>query len=196
MDIRHPLPDDLREDAARLYLEAFRGKIGGILGPEARALRYLATILDPDHAIAAVSGSHLLGLAGFKTSDGGMMSSGLRALAAHFGWPGALWRAPLLMLLDRDVKAGVLQMDGICVDAAARGQGVGTALLGAIYAMARDRQCSAVTLDVIDTNPRAAALYAREGFLAVRVQHLGPLRHVFGFASATTMRRAVQPSKG
>ena len=47
---------------------------------------------------------------------------------------------------------------------AARGQGVGTALLKAIIAEGRRRGYAEVRLDVIDTNPRATALYERIGF--------------------------------
>jgi len=82
-------------------------------------------------------------------------------------------------------------MDGIFVAPAARGHGVGTALLDATIAEARTRGYAEVRLDVIDSNPRARALYERVGFVAKDTQQLGPLRHIFGFKSATTMVRAV-----
>lgn len=189
------MPPAQRAAAARLYLDAFGGKIGGILGPAARAQAFLADILDPDHAIAALQDGRLVGIAGYKTAQGGLMEGGLRALARHYGWPGALWRAPLLALLDRRPKPGLLQMDGICVDASARGQGVGTALLNAIFALAETSGHTGISLDVIDANPRARALYLRQGFQPVRTQNTGPLRHVLGFAAATTMIRPVEPGR-
>ncbi|KAB2847490.1 MAG: GNAT family N-acetyltransferase, partial [Hyphomicrobiaceae bacterium] len=67
------------------------------------------------------------------------------------------------------------------------GRGVGTLLLRAIKRKAGEHDCSNVRLDVIDTNPRAQQLYEREGFRAVAVRNLGPLRHLFGFRRATTM---------
>ena len=78
-------------------------------------------------------------------------------------------------------------MDGICVDAAARGQGVGTRLLNAVKSEAAKRDLGHVRLDVIDTNPKARALYERQGFVAQGTQDIGPLRHVFGFRRATQM---------
>ena len=78
-------------------------------------------------------------------------------------------------------------MDGIFVSNRARGKGVGTALLDAVCAEAKARGYSEVRLDVIDTNPRARALYERQGFVATDTQHLGLLRHVFGFKSSETM---------
>jgi ribosomal protein S18 acetylase RimI-like enzyme len=44
---------------------------------------------------------------------------------------------------------------------------------------------------VVDTNWRAKALYARLGFKIEKTASIGPLRHVFGFAAATTMVRDV-----
>ena len=60
-------------------------------------------------------------------------------------------------------------------------------LLNAIKRKAREQGCTQVRLDVIDTNPRARLLYEREGFRAVAVRNLGPLRKLFGFRYATTM---------
>ncbi len=82
-------------------------------------------------------------------------------------------------------------MDGICVDASAQGKGVGTLLLNAVFDAAKARGLAKVTLDVIDSNPRARALYERVGFKATTTDHLGPLRHVFGFSAATKMVREI-----
>ena len=78
-------------------------------------------------------------------------------------------------------------MDGIFVEPAARGRGVGTLLLQAIANEAAQRGYAEVRLDVIDTNDRARALYERRGFRPVKTNSTGLLRHVFGFRSATTM---------
>ena len=79
-------------------------------------------------------------------------------------------------------------MDGICVSREARGMGLGTALLRAIKDEASAQNCDDVRLDVIDSNPRAKALYEREGFVTGKTQSLGPLKHLFGFSTATEMR--------
>ena len=68
-----------------------------------------------------------------------------------------------------------------------------SALIRAIKHEAVDRGLSTVRLDVIDTNPRARALYERHDFVATGTQRLGLLRHVFGFHSATAMVCVVAP---
>ncbi|MEM7613494.1 MAG: GNAT family N-acetyltransferase [Pseudomonadota bacterium] len=178
---------DQRGTATALFWEAFRGKLAPILRPEDKALRFLNRVADPSHTISATSGDTLLGIAGYKTTQGAFIGGELSDLTAIYGRLGGLWRGLALTVLERNVAAGTLLMDGIMVGKDARGQGVGTALLDAIKAKARTLGCTSVRLDVIDTNPRARALYERQGFVAEGSTNLGPLRHIFGFRTATTM---------
>ncbi|MBD8891496.1 GNAT family N-acetyltransferase [Roseibium litorale] len=188
--IRNGFPEAERQRAADLFWKAFSGKLGKILSPEQKALALLRDLLDPAYAICAIGADgRLLGLAGFKTSEGGLTAGGLKHLAGIYGWPGALWRGLLLDLLERPVEKGVFLMDGIFVAAEARGQGVGTALLKAVEAEARARGQARVRLDVIDTNPRARALYERAGFEAAGVEETGIFSGLFGFSSATRMEK-------
>ena len=177
------------QTAARLFWSAFSGKLGALLGPAPRALAFLTDVMDPAFALSARDRSgRLIGLAGYKTNAGALVGGGWADLTRHYGPLGSLWRAPLLSLLERDTAPGALLMDGIFVAPDARGLGAGTALLSAVKARARALGLASVRLDVIDTNPRARALYEREGFTPGPVHHLGPLRHLFGFRSSTEMR--------
>jgi ribosomal protein S18 acetylase RimI-like enzyme len=192
ISVRLGLPDCLREDAARLYWQAFGGKLGRVLGPERLALALLGRVMRADHVIVALDADDkLLGLVGFKSPDGAFAGGDLADLRHVYGSFGALWRAGLLWLLERDVDNERFLMDGICVADTARGQGVGTALLEAICAEGFARGYRAVRLDVIDRNMRARALYERQGFEPTRTSRLGALRWVFGFSAATTMVRTL-----
>ena len=190
--IEHGFPSDQRDVAAALYYEAFRGKLGNIFDPPDKAHRFFADILDPEFAISAVDGNGtLLGIAGYKTSKGALTGGTFASLANVYGSFGAVWRAALASLLERDLEPCVLLMDGICVAEHARGLGLGTKLLHEIKQTAGSLGCHSVRLDVIDNNPRAASLYAREGFEPRETEHTGPLRHLFGFSAATRMEYAV-----
>ena len=192
--IERGFPADQRRAVATLYWRAFSGKLGVLMGPDEKGVAFFERVMNPDFALTAVAGGKVLGVAGFKTSDGALAGGGFRDLAAIYGWFGAAWRALLLSMLDRDLTDGSLLMDGICVAKEARGQGVGGALLLAIKEEAQARGQQDVRLDVIDTNPRARALYERQGFVAGETEHLGPLKLLFGFSSSVTMRYAV-PAK-
>lgn len=187
-EVRKGLDPDQRLDASRCFWGAFSEKLDVALGPEDRALRFLERVIDPTHALSAVaSDGTLLGVAGFKTPDGAFVGGSMADLRAAYGAVPALWRGLLLTMLERECEPGRLLMDGIFVRDTARGHGVGTALLHAVLDEAARRGLSQVRLDVIDTNRRARALYEKMGFKATSTTRLGPLRHLFGFASATTM---------
>lgn len=178
--------------AAGLFWAAFRGKLGPLMRPKARALAFLAAAMTPGFALTARDDSgRILGLAGYKTAHGALVQGGWADLVRAYGTFGAVWRAPLLALLEREVQPGVLLMDGIFVAPGARGRGTGSALLAAVKAKARDLGLSSVRLDVIDTNPRARALYERQGFVVGATTRLGPLRHLFGFSASTEMRHTL-----
>ncbi|MEM0936484.1 MAG: GNAT family N-acetyltransferase [Pseudomonadota bacterium] len=181
-------PEDQRNAVAALFWEAFSAKLGRVMRPEAKALDFLKRALAPEFAISALDADgNVLGVAGIKTVTGGLVTSGFGDLAAAYGWAGALWRGPLLDLTERRLSDGQLLMDGLFVASRARGLGIGSKLVAEIVAEAARRGCREVRLDVVDTNPRARSLYERLGFVATRVEQLGPLRYVFGFRTSTTM---------
>ena len=192
MIIQRGFHETERAQVADMYWAAFGSKLGRVMGPAPKARAFIMDVLDPTHALSARSDDGtLLGVAGFKTIDSALVGGGWRDMVQHYGRVGSLWRTAFLLLLERDTENQRFLMDGIFVSSAARGQGVGTALLDAICEEARSRGYMEVRLDVIDSNTRARALYDREGFVAGGVQHLGLLKHIFGFESATTMIRRV-----
>ena len=188
------LDPQLRPQAARLYWEAFGGKLGRVMGPDARALAFFQRVIRADHCITALDDAgHLVGIAGYKTPKGSFASGGWADLTATYGAWGGRWRGLLLWALNSDVDNDRFLIDGICVGRMHRGKGVGSLLLAALYDEALARGYHSIRLDVVDSNWRARALYEREGFQATRTATIGPLRHLFGFDSATTMVRPLVP---
>ncbi len=191
MSIRRGFPATARGEVAALYWQAFSGKLGRVMAPDSLAIAFVDAVLNPRFALCAFAPEgRLMGVAGFKTSDGAFVGGDFTDLSRVYGPFGAFWRGLLLNMLERPIEPGRLLMDGIFVERGCRGAGVGSALLDAIAEEARRRGLSEVRLDVIDGNPRARALYERKGFTVVDRSTMGPLSLLFGFKQATTM---VQP---
>ena len=184
--IVHGLPQGYEHEAAALYWQAFGEKLGKLLGPEARGTAFFAQTLNHSSVLAAMQGDQLLGIAAFKAGGAGFSDAGIGDLFRHYGL-GALWRLVPLSILERDAPDGILQMDGICVSAEARGKGIGTELLNTLFLHAKSLGFTGVTLDVIDKNPRAKALYENLGFEATGVESTSILRPLLGFSTATRM---------
>jgi ribosomal protein S18 acetylase RimI-like enzyme len=180
----------LRTDAARLYWEAFGGKLGRVLGPDPLAIAFFERVIRTDHCLAALDEAGvLIGIAGYKTTSGSFAGGSWEDLIAVYGHLGGRWRGCILWALNREVDNDRFLVDGICVARRHRGNGVGSLLLAGLYDEAARRGYRSIRLDVIDANWRARALYERQGFMATHTENLGLLRHIFGFASSTTMVR-------
>lgn len=184
----HPrLPAGSEAPAAALYWEAFGAKLGKLLGPDDRGRAFFRKTVNPDAIIAATApDGTLLGIAAHQGTGKGFSTASTSDLFRHYGL-GALWRLVPLGMLERTAPHDTLQMDGICVADTARGQGIGSKLFDALFDHARTHGFQKVTLDVIDTNPRAKALYTRLGFVATGEEQTGPLKPLLGFSSATKM---------
>ncbi|MGW4054827.1 GNAT family N-acetyltransferase [Streptomyces sp. NPDC004779] len=191
--IRRGVPPGAEERVAGLYWEAFGRKLGAALGPAERGRAFLARHLHHDRAVVALApgGGHVVGVAGYRLGKRGLTGGGARDVLAGYGPLRGLPRLALLALLERTPGPGELVMDGIAVDPARRGTGIGSLLLTEIAAVAAEHGCARIRLDVIDVNPRARALYERHGFTAVRTERTPYLRDLMGFGAVTTMRRTV-----
>ncbi|HMS95620.1 MAG TPA: GNAT family N-acetyltransferase [Tabrizicola sp.] len=190
------LHEHLRPEAARLYWEAFGGKLSRVLGPEARAHRYFERVIRADHCLAALDQTGaLVGIAGFKTPLASFAGGTWADLCALYGPVGGRWRGRVLRLLSDDTDHESFLVDGLCVARDCRGRGIGGQLLAALYREAGERGYASVRLDVVADNRRARALYERHGFLPTRTEKLGFLRHFFGFSATITMVRPLEPRR-
>ncbi|WP_349358566.1 GNAT family N-acetyltransferase [Stappia sp.] len=179
--------------ATRIYVDALYQKLRPFFASKEAAVAFLAPHLRHDRAATAILDDRLVGVAGFKHAGTGLFEPGFRHFRDAFGLVGALLRMAGLALLEKAEDDDALPMDGIAVAPDARGLGVGTALLDAVAGIAAREGYSGVRLDVIDTNPRARALYERTGFVAGETRHFTVLKPLFGFSSATTLVRPVAP---
>ncbi|MEO0562008.1 MAG: GNAT family N-acetyltransferase [Chloroflexota bacterium] len=183
--------DEHRAKAAALYYGAFHQKLAPIFRDDDKAIAVLQRALNPAYAIVSLEAGQLIGIAGFKDTDGSLIDLQPEMMTEAFGWLGGWVRIMGLLLFQRNLSDGVLLMDGIVVDASARGKGVGTKLLDAVVGHAVDNGYTHVRLDVVDTNPRAKQLYERKGFEAVDTQSYPYLKGIFGFSGVTTMLKQV-----
>jgi ribosomal protein S18 acetylase RimI-like enzyme len=78
-------------------------------------------------------------------------------------------------------------MDGIVVRGDRRGEGIVTTLLESLFALARSHGLTSVRLEVVDTNPRAQALYERAGFGVTNTEWTPYLRRLMGFGASSEM---------
>jgi len=195
--IRRGLPDGSREEAAVLFDEAFGAELNMSLPHGDKRLAFLARAFATDRTVVALRGRELVGMVGLSASEGryrgGLMDVTWDPRPFHdlLGVMGSIRAVVGLVATDHKPERGELWVDGIAVSAQARGQGIGTRLLGEVASIAREDGFRWVRLDVADINPRAQALYERVGYKVTRVQSFRYMRRFIGFGGMTSMELAV-----
>lgn len=189
--IEEGFTEDERGDVAALYWEAFGRKLrpGFIDEPTGRMV--VRAAMRSDRFLVARRAGRVMGVCGFHHDGTGAADLGWVRLREVHSIPAALRALLVLSVLSRSDRPDALVLDGICVDRAARGRGMGASLLSAAADRARRIGASTVQLSVIDANPRARALYERHGFTRVGHGGLRPLSPVYGFDGYTTMELQV-----
>ncbi|WP_067489780.1 GNAT family N-acetyltransferase [Actinomadura hibisca] len=189
LEIRRGLPDAAaRYAAAKLYWAGFSRKMEPVLGGR-QPVELVAKALVPEKVIGAWDGDRLLGVAFVMDGPQPVLHMSAVDFVHEFGAVAGWWRRLLATFAASSPPAdGALMLDTLAVSPAARGMGVGTALLNAVVAEARSRGLREVHLEVVDTNPRARALYERFGFVPAGTVRTPYLRRLMGYGAVTAMR--------
>ncbi|MEU0256591.1 GNAT family N-acetyltransferase [Streptomyces sp. NPDC006184] len=186
---RRGVPEGSERQVAALYWEAFGRKLGPALNPPDAGRAFLAGHLNRDRGVTALVDGEVVGVAGYQVGGRGLTGGSAADMLSAYGFLRGLPRLAVLALFERTPGEGDLVMDGIAVDARHRGCGIGGLLLREIAAIGAENGCRRIRLDVIDTNPRARALYERHGFVARHTEQTPWLRSLLGFGAVTTMHR-------
>lgn len=174
-----------------LYWSAFGRKLRVAFPDPASGRSFVTENLRPDRTLVARVDGEVAGICGFHENGHGAADLSWHALRKRFGARTATRGLLALAPLHPGERSGILVLDGICVDAEQRGRGIGTALLAAAEAHAAARGDREVQLSVVDTNPRAEALYRRLGYRVVDEGSMGGLGALYGFRHYRTMRKRV-----
>lgn len=196
IEIRQGLPEGDRHQAAEIYDHAFHQKLTPMLGPRERCIAVIEQILDPALAIAAYQGERLVGVAGLQYGGKSYVPARLGPFIRELGPLRGLFSYAAFALLFVSHRQVELLIESLAVAPDVRGQGVGTRLLEAVSDFARAHGFSSVSLEVVDTNPRARQLYERMGFIAGETHQFPWLYRRMGFSAVTVMSREVAQTEG
>jgi RimJ/RimL family protein N-acetyltransferase len=186
--IEQGIQPEHREDAARLYAEAFAKKFEKLLGSPEEVTEILKDSINTRYAFTAVSPvNELMGLVGFYHRNSSLMDIKLKKLIKKYGFFSGLYKKFIIFILfykKRDNSKQLL-MDGIVVKQ--KGLGIGTELLRKLEQLALANKLTSIKLDVIDHNP-AKRLYEREGFVKTsHIKNLKIIKYLIGVDGLFTM---------
>ena len=178
--------------AAKLYWQAFSGKLNFFLGPKKKGEMYISKIINNKNVfVARDKDNHIVGLSGFRDKNGGVIGGSHDDLVAVYGYFGALWRFQFMKLLAREDSFNFLHLDAVCVEENSRCKGVGKKLISFAKELAKAKSLKGIDLDVISSNGSAITFYRKLNFYKIseaKIGRIGLMGYFLGYKSIIRMR--------
>lgn len=187
--------DEQTRQAAEIYYHSFIQKIHHMFlftEDKTQAIRLIETYLNKKGNLCATQAGKVVGVMGIHYPGTNIFHHDVRPLMREFGIFGGLWRGIWNLITDiGNSKRNELYIAAIAVDQNCRGLGIGTLLMRRAFEIARENNLPYVTLNVVDSNPRAQKLYEKLGFKIVKTKSFGKLFEKAGFSGFIHMKAQV-----
>ena len=199
VEIRKGLTADQLPEAVALFDAAFQSKMAIAIPDAAIRRHFFGKIFNADSCISATLDGKVVGFVGFQTAtdafSGGITGVGVpwQNLRTHLGFLAGIRAALIFAIFHRKPEPGTLILDGVTVDTALRGRGIGKMLMDGVLKYAAAESFQQVKLGVLDTNTVAQALYEKAGFVVAGKKDLGWWRHLLGAGGYLIMIRPIAP---
>ncbi len=194
MIIKKGLPEKYKQSAAELLLEAFNEKFIPILGKDKKSIKLIKASIDINNCIYSEKNGNLLGILGITTTKGNFINITFKDLVSIYG----LFRAipkiiKLTMFFFHIPKVNEVYVELVAVADIARGKGIGSMLFDSLTNLALNKGFRDITLQVVDTNPRARELYERLDFVVEKKIDIWPINKLVGwpFREVYYMRKSI-----
>ncbi len=168
--------------AADLFLSALGSKLIPILGQDARAHDVIESSIKIRNCISAVEDGELLGILAIQTKNKSFIDPSFEDMVSVYGLISGIARTAKLSLLTHVPKNDEIHVEGIAVMESARGKGIGTRLLNELFSFASEMDKKRITLEVINTNPKAKDLYEQLGFNVEKRENVWPFNKIIGWS--------------
>jgi ribosomal protein S18 acetylase RimI-like enzyme len=170
IEIKLGIPEELCQQAAIVCYEGFRSQIGWLFGSQEKAITLLEHSFNLELGVTAQMQGQLVGIVGLKYANRPFFQFERSRCIQELG----LLRGLLAFLIFNNLSVHQILPDEmyiavLVVAPSMRGKGIGNLLMQAAFEIAQQNQCSAVVLDVANTNSDARRLYERLGFKLMRV---------------------------
>lgn len=186
-----------KNEVARLYHRAFYKKFSALwlfIKEERKVVPVLRESIHFQDGFYAVLEGNVIGFVGIETGERFYTQLSLSAFLKAYNIVSASWRYMaygLYRLFHGRTGSDAVHIDPIVVSSEARGMGVGTKLLEAVFNYAKKHRKRKVILEVVDTNPRARKLYEKMGFRVVKVENTMLLTSQAGFQKVYHMEKII-----
>lgn len=192
------LATDQQALAVDIIYEAFQKKICKLLlltdSPQ-QAKRILLQVIDFSQSLIFIRGQQVCGVMLMNCGIQDCFRFDWTVARREFGIWGSIYRRlNYFIVVTKSKLATELTIHSLAVRAGDRSQGIGSALLQAAESYAELHGYALLSLEVVDTNPRARKLYEQKGFIADRKTSTWPYTRRAGFNGYSHMIKRLELS--
>lgn len=187
IEIADSINTSQRIRAIEILYCAFEQKIRALIKSKEKALAIYNESLKNDQVFYAFLNGNVAGLIGLQYENKNFLEFKYKDLRKYFNPLHSFFIYKIYRLTSPKIKEDVLRIDSIAVDKSYRGMGIGTQLINKVFEFAKKRGFKEVILEVVDTNPRAKALYEKIGFKEKKIIRYYFLTRSAGFSSEYLM---------
>ncbi|WP_157729782.1 GNAT family N-acetyltransferase [Bacterioplanes sanyensis] len=188
--IQQGIQPQQRLPAAKILQAGLADKFAAIVGAGDKGEQLLADMLVADCTRLLLQDEHIVAVMVVNQGDQEAFQIPFGEMVARLGLKRALLGVLRAWLLASESLAGGWHIEAIAVDPRYRGQGAGSTLIQALMTEAQQCDRRGLTLEVVDTNPAAQALYQRLGFQPLKRHQLSAWRGLLAVPFSSTLYMA------
>lgn len=183
--------EDLLDQMAEIIKDGFYSKFSFILGEGNDFLESVKIIINRDLCYGLLDGDRLKGIAVLKDKSTKAIVYPFKKLRRILGFFRGVKACIMLKLIFNmgTINESTLKLELLSVDKEFRGEGIGHKFLDKIEALAREKFLKKISLEVIDTNPRAKKLYEKFGYKEVKFIYTEKMTRDIGFTGVYEMEK-------
>lgn len=183
--------DDLLDQMAIIIKDGFYMKFSSIIGTGNEFLESVKIIINRDLCYGYIDEGKLKGVAVLKDKGTKAIIYPFNKLKRILGFFRGLKACIMLKLIFSmgKISNDTLKLELLSVGKDFRGEGIGHKLLDKIEELGKDKGFSKVSLEVIDTNPRAKKLYESFGYEEVKFINTEKMTRPIGFTGIHEMEK-------
>jgi ribosomal protein S18 acetylase RimI-like enzyme len=173
--------------ALEIFYYSFEQKIRPLIQPKEKAIRLYSLAINQNRVYYALKNKKAVGIIGLQYDNIDFISYGFNIIRKHFSFFRSLYLYLMLNFMKMKLEEDAIRVDSIAVAHQCRGEGIGTMLIRKAIEIAKNRGYKEMTLEVVNTNPRAKKLYEFMGFKQKKHIKFYFLTRSFGYSSAYLM---------
>lgn len=181
VEIQSGILESQKMKVAEIIYEALGTKLTPIFGPKEQGIPLFSKYLCDERIIVALDNDAIVGVMGVQYKGKDFIDISFWQLLRRVKWR-ILTFLFVNIVYFSDVPSDEILVSVLAVDSAARGKGIGSALMRYIIDFARSHQYDRVFLYVVDTDKEAKVFYEKIGLTEEKARTLiFPWSRIFEF---------------